>query len=140
MTLTILVGLPGSGKSTLVKDGTFGIVICPDDYRKVLTGHDFYKPAEEFIWLICKTVARVHLMRGESIVVDACHVSRRSRAMWVKLAQEYGAKVNCIWVNTPLDECIRRADLRERKVPIAVIEAMHRNFEEPTEDEGFTVE
>ena len=42
----------------------------------------------------------------------------------------------CIWLDTPLEECIER-EKNYRKRPIGIVHAHYRSFEPPTLDEGW---
>ena len=142
--LVVLCGFPGAGK-TFIRHSPGGrqrgIVLCPDEFRKVLTGQDFFAPAEEFVWGAMKLCARVLLSQRnefpETIVIDATHLTKASRAQWITLARSVGATIECLWVDTPFDVCCERNDKRERRVPQEVMDRMRESFEEPTIEEGF---
>lgn len=137
--LTILCGISGSGKSTWVKEnGQNYVVLCPDDFRKVLTGQDFYGPAEEVVWACVKTAARV--LAGHQncdILIDATAVSVGQRSQWVRMSQELDIPIHCVVLDVPLEICKERNAARERKVPESVIERQAELLEQPTEAEGF---
>lgn len=136
--ITLLVGFPGSGKSTYVQGLNPGFVtICPDEFRKIITGRDFFGPLEEIVWFNVKTTAKILLSQDIDILVDATNLTVGQRAMWIKLAQEYGTTADCIWFQTPYEECLRRNRGRDRVVPDNVMEQMKEMFQPPTQDEGF---
>lgn len=136
-TLTLLCGFPACGKSTVASEMIGVVVLCPDDFRKVLTGQDFYAPAEELVWGTVKTCARVLLRSGHTVVIDATNLTIGSRAQWIKIAGECGVPINCHWVSTGMLECKRRNAMRTRTVPDTVMDRMAETFEPPTVDEGF---
>lgn len=138
--ITLMVGLQGSGKSTLAKDmkDTDSIILEPDAFRLVLTGQAFYKGAEDIVWATVKTVARVFLQQGNSIIVDATGIRRNTRSMWIALGKEFaGTQIDACLVLTPLDEALSRNSLRNTPVPNDVIERYARQFEMPHLNEGF---
>lgn len=121
--ITILCGISGSGKSTWVsKNGQNYVVLCPDDFRKVLTGQDFYGPAEEAVWSCVKTTARVLAgMQNRDILIDATAVSVGQRSQWVRMAKELGVPVHCVMLDVPVEICKQRNLTRDRQVPDMVI-------------------
>ena len=72
--LQILCGFPGSGKSTFISQQRRSsvrppIVLCPDDFRRILTGQDFFRHAEEMAWSHVKTSARA-LLTHYDVMID----------------------------------------------------------------------
>ena len=86
--ITLMVGIPGCGKSAYLKSmsnpsgGGNPIILSPDEFRKEMTGHAFYAPAEDFVWGCVKTCARI-LARQFDLVIDATHLGVGSRAQWL---------------------------------------------------------
>jgi predicted kinase len=140
--ITLLCGLPASGKTTTTKQEgdmvcTEAITICPDDVRKILSGKDHFPPVEEFVWGSVKTCARILLSQDRHIIIDATHLTKGSRMQWIRIADEFDCHIRIFWHDTPLDECKRRNAARERQVPEDVMDRMAEGFEPPTLDEGF---
>ena len=140
--LSITVGIPGCGKSTwldaeplCLTDGF--VILCPDDFRKDITGQDYYPPAEDFVWAQVKTTARVLARRGYHVVIDATALSKWSRAQWVKIANDLEVDITVYVFDTPISICKIRNASRDRKVPEDVIDRMYAQFQRPDETEGF---
>lgn len=57
----------------------------------------------------------------------------------IRMAQEVGATVHAVWINTPLTEALNRNAMRktDEQVPAASIIAVAEQFEAPTVTEGF---
>lgn len=135
--LILLVGLPGSGKSTYANEDRGHVVICPDDFRRILTGQDYYKPAEESVWSHVKTSARALLLRGYKVVIDATALTRSARSQWIQIAKEMNVPASAIYFDTPYDICLQRNKSRERNVPEIVMASMRSSLTLPTTEEGF---
>lgn len=136
--LYLMSGLPGCGKSTFLEGLPYppGIIISPDEFRLVLTGQDYYAPAEDSVWSHVKTATRV-LLKKYNVVIDATHLTIGSRAQWIKIAKSMGIPICCYYVTTPLNVCLSRNSQRIRKVPEEVIKKMHETMEPPDILEGF---
>ena len=139
--LSITVGLPGSGKSTWLKErrenGQYAVVLCPDDFRFDLTGQYYYPPAEDDVWAQVKRAARVLLRNGYHVIIDATSLTAWSRKQWVKLAQTLEVPIDAYIFITPKDICLERNAERDRVVPPEVINRMAAGFQEVDENEGF---
>lgn len=139
--LTIMCGLPGSGKSTYLQQSdsvanTHSIVLSPDDFRMVLTGQAFYGPAEDSVWSHVKTATRV-LIQKHHVIIDATHLTVGSRLQWVRLAEHCKVLVDCWWYNISPEIAMRRNKARKGVVPEEVMERMLSSFVPPEASEGF---
>jgi len=144
--LMVMCGLPRSGKSTyarkLMRDEI--VVLCPDDFRKILTGKNFHGPAEEMVWSHVKIATRA-LLPNYTVLIDATAITRGSRSQWVSMAKELGKdckpinfSITCYAFLTTFAECLRRNGKAERFVPDFIMEQQAEKFSIPTTEEGFT--
>jgi len=130
--LIMLVGLPGSGKTTYLKTHPQNAVrLSLDDFRFLMTGKDFHPPFEPSVHAWVEQTGRYLLSQGYSILIDATSVRKSLRVKWTRLAKEYGATTKAIWLDTPYFTCVERNAGRDRKVPEEVIRRMSEDFEEP---------
>lgn len=135
--VTIMVGLPKSGKTTYVENKFKGSypIICADQLRKIIYNRDFWEDGEDLVWGIRKVMLRTLFEQGVSMVVDETNLSKVRRANIIKLARSYDYFVDIIYINTPKEECIRRANAEKAYNMIEVIERMSGTFEKITPGE-----
>ena len=142
--LIVLVGPPGSGKSTIaksIKEQYMNFeIICPDDIRKEITGDpkDQTKNTEVFN----KVYSRLSyfLNEGYNVVYDATNCRSPYRYRVLDACKNTAKKVICIMVTTPIRECLERNRTRcENHVPEDVIENMYFSLKKhpPTIFEGY---
>ena len=132
--LTLMCGLARCGKSTWIKQNKGdAVVVCPDTIRSEILGHQFHKSAEDFVWAIAKSMVRILLDQKKSVIIDATNLTFFSRGDWIRIANEYGAKVRIVWIKTSIRECKRRnrKSTKGNKLPSEVIDRMASVFENP---------
>jgi predicted kinase len=136
--LIVLVGIPGSGKSTW---GRQFCAACPryqivstDQIRATLYGDEAIQGDWSQIW------ARVlqEWQRGygaiaagdlDGLIYDATNARRRDRRIAITVARELGfAPIAIYWFDVPLALALARNQARSRQVPTEVIERMHRQI------------
>ena len=139
--LQVLVGFPASGKSTYAKSDNFAngsVVLSSDEIRAELFGSEEIQgnPAEVLATL--KSRLKENLEDGEDVIVDATSINSLERSDYVKIAKECNTIPVAIVFDTPIEECKRRNQNRDRKVPDFVYDKMAAKYEEPSTDEGFS--
>jgi len=137
MGLSIMVGLPLSGKSIYCKElqSKGHVIVCPDTIRLATHGEQFIPIAEPTIWATTYIMVRALLKDGHDVVVDATNITKERRKMWLYMAKEFGVPLHCHWIKTSSNECHVRNNKLQR-LDRSIINRMTRQFEEPTEDEG----
>ena len=100
----IMVGYPGSGKSTLIDE-----IFTPAGY--FIAHGDEYKTSAKMI-----KAADLPCKDGKSIVFDATNPSRKKRAEYVSFAKKYDLPVRCVEMTTSLEESLARNLNREKPI------------------------
>ncbi len=127
--LIILCGIPGSGKSTISKkiSKKYNAIRLSFDEMNCFKYCQIIKPALE------------KLKKGNNVIIDALFDRKKYRNELLISIKDIKCKKTLIFMNTPLEECIRRNEQREgdSKLPIFIIEDIYNSFEPPTLDEGW---
>ena len=140
LTLTLMVGVSGSGKSTHAAKLAQTLpadIVEPDAIRLELTGNASDQSRNGEVFRLAHTRTEAKLRSGISVVVDATNLDRKTRAEWLAIARRCGAEAHAIVVDTPVDVAKNRNNIRERVVPLGVIDKQSRRLVAPSRDEGF---
>ncbi len=135
--MIVLVGVPGSGKSTWAKAQQCQ-VLSSDDFRLLLCGDETNQNIHQRVFAAMRHVLRARLQVGPArTVIDATNLRLRDRRPWIQVAHKFGAQVEAVYFDAPLSFALARNQMRERKVPEDVIRKMHAAMQLPTMAEGF---
>lgn len=135
----MLVGLPGSGKSTYAGMYTSfeKVVVSSDAIRGELFGDENCQRNPSRVFEEMKKRTRAALKEGRNVIYDATNLNSKKRTGMLKNLED----IPCIKVVTvfvvPFEVCVMRAQQRERKVPRSVILEMMKRFEFPWWFEGW---
>jgi predicted kinase len=131
----VLVGLPGSGKSTWA--AREGLPTLSSDAMRVTLADDITdQTIHEKVFAALRYLIRQRVAIGRPVTcVDATHLTRWERRPYFRLK---GCRVEAVYFDTPVAVCLRRNGRRGRVVPTAVIEAMAARLVKPAKAEGFT--
>lgn len=153
-TLTILVGLPGSGKSTylnFVDDPEFGgdvFVYSTDNYIEAQakeagkTYNDMFRDHIDAATKHMNDVLAIAISAGIDVYWDQTNMSSKKRkGILSKFPKNYRKECWCVRVPQTAEEwaeLYRRLASRPGKtIPHHIVEAMADSYVEPTLDEGF---
>jgi predicted kinase len=137
----VLVGLPGSGKTTYARRLPNTIRISLDDLRLMMSGRTYDERYERAVAAAGNAALRAVLANarewGMDVVFDATNVSRAWRARSLEAAAGQAVVPVAILFRCPLEVALQRNRRRRFPVPDEVIRRFHEGFEEPTREEGF---
>jgi predicted kinase len=138
--LIVLVGPPGSGKTTWARRNGRGAVhvsqdglidaITPDGFDHVY--RPIYREAED-------AVARAALEAGHTVIVDRTNRTRAHRERWLKIAREALRPAAAVMMTTPEALCRERNAKRGQSSRLSEerMERMLAALEPVQSDEGF---
>lgn len=140
--LYLMVGIPGSGKSTFIKEhmNKNFVRVSRDEIRfSLLSENDNYFSKEfEVLKIFYKTINK-NLAEGKTVVVDQTSLNPEARRKLLNQIKENYNKLFAIYMDTPLETCIKRNNKREGRecVPVYAIKNMYKKLKPPSLNEGF---
>ena len=138
----LLVGIPGSGKSTYSKELKQILsceIISTDEVRN--QHPDWQEPK---VWEEVYLLAANALKNGIDVIFDATNPTVKVRKRFIDEVAKHDVEVimGAYFFDTPWEECTKRVILRneipgERYLPPEVVESYGKSVTKPTFAEGF---
>ena len=140
--LHMLIGIPGSGKSTYSKvlsNKNNAIIVSSDKIRKDNPGINEAKVFPE-VYRLCAH----YLAQGIDVILDATNIDYMVRKSNIDEIRAYyrDFEVVAYYFNVPVDICKKRVEIRnlnkeELYLPVEVCSLYSRKIQVPVYEEGF---
>ena len=133
-TVTMMSGLPGSGKDTWLSNHRPDLpVVSLDDMREELGVEATGNQGE--VAQLARERCRELLRAKTSFAFNATNLLRQTRQRWIDLFADYSARIEMVYVEPALSVILDQNKRRKRIVPEDVIVALANKLEPPTSTE-----
>lgn len=130
--MIMMVGIPGSGKSTYVQK-----YISPHNYE--IINRDSFKTMT-----VCLTECMKHFKSGKSVVIDNTNPTIEAREKFITLAKKYNYQCRCFIMDIDFNLAKHNSYYRHyhsdgkiNLIPEIVYNKYKKTYEEPNQKEGF---
>lgn len=143
--LIILVGISGSGKSSLAEkykrffthySGIETLIVSSAEIRAQELGNINDQTQNEKVFSIVHKTIKENI-DTKNVIVDATNITYKSRKAILNCVKKKTCKKEAIVMATPIKVCKERNQNRDRVVPENVIEKQANKFEIPFYEEGY---
>lgn len=132
--VTIMCGLPGSGKNTWIEKNYDGPIIELDTIRKKHKIKWDDRDAQGFVYQEAKEELKINLRKKHRILWNGTNMTDLQRKTISDLATDYNAKVRIVYIDCSVEQAIIQNRKREegKQVKQEVIERYSRKMDIPS--------
>jgi len=140
--LIMMVGIPGSGKSTYIKNNFPDITPVSRDAIRFESlderGGEYFDYEDEVFDKFIRQIIG-SLVADEVTIADATHLNKKSRARVLDKVRKFADEIEAVVLDTSVETAFKRNDQREGRawVKHGIIRRMFFTMEMPEEAEGF---
>ena len=114
LSLIVLIGASGSGKSTFAaKNFKSTEIVSSDRCRGLVSDDENNQSASADAFALARYITSQRLKNGLLTVIDATNVQEEARKDWIKLAREFHCLPVAIVINMPEKVCTERNSFRD---------------------------
>src|ERR1039457_3698931 len=137
MRIVVLVGLPGSGKSTYLEQmGVRGL--SSDGIRQLLADDETDQTIHVRVFQTLRYLLEQRLAIGRAVTyIDATNLTPEERRPYLAIGRTWGCDVEAVFFDVPLAVCVDRNARRLRVVPGEALAKMAAKLVPPSVAEGF---
>jgi len=133
MKIFMMIGLPGSGKSTYIKENLKNLpIINKDEMRLHIFRKDYDQANEIYISRISQYISDILVKNNISFILDETHLKKERRE---KIINRYKDKADIVGIF--INENIEKCKERRNNFPKGIMENKIKEFEIPDKNEGF---
>lgn len=114
--IIIMVGLPGSGKTTYIKENLQNYTVISPDEIRIRTGEGYGSTSSK-VWGTAMYLFKKAINEGKDIVFDSTALKRKDRSQLVRFARKNAQapiSLSAIVMETSLEVSSERAYLRSK--------------------------
>lgn len=130
----VLVGIPGSGKTTLAHELAEKHNATVHSYDDIPNANITIDGSIKQAWIAS---IRDDLQSGQSVVCDGLNLTVAERKDLLSVIADIPCEKILVFKIVPLEICLKRNRERQTRLPDFVIEQSARKIEPPTPDEGW---
>jgi len=143
--LVLMMGVPGSGKTTYAKKmmGDYDVYVSRDEIRFGLVKEDepYFSKEDEVLQTFIRTINDALPIAQRYVIADATHLNMGSRAKILKNLHNKPDNIYVVYVAVSLQTALERNAQRSGRalVPESSIRNMYKSISLPRKEEGINM-